>query len=119
MASHSTEPASKIIQRRPDQTALVRKAEFSEGCQEGFLFQVECNFFCTIVLMNLPPSFRFYYNRSKYNRGQTEDGCLYISRGGSTITVVSGGTDSVIQTLPPITDRSPITVSPPRMVAPE
>ena len=33
--------------------------------------------------------------------------------------LVSGGTDSVIQTLPPITERAPMTVSPPRIVAPE
>lgn len=34
-------------------------------------------------------------------------------------TLVSDGTNSVIQTFPPISDFGPITVSPPRMVAPE
>jgi hypothetical protein len=34
-----------------------------------------------------------------------------------TKTCVSGGTERVIQTLPPITERAPITVSPPRTVA--
>ena len=44
---------------------------------------------------------------------------LYINRGVSIITLVSGGTDLVIQTFPPITERVPITVSPPKIVAPE
>lgn len=44
---------------------------------------------------------------------------LYISRGASSSTFVSGRMDSVIQTLPPMTERLPITVSPPRIVAPE
>ncbi len=34
-------------------------------------------------------------------------------------TLVPGGMDFVIQTLPPTTDPTPITVSPPSMVAPE
>ena len=34
-------------------------------------------------------------------------------------TMVSGGTEAVIHTLPPITERAPMTVSPPKMVAPE
>ena len=38
---------------------------------------------------------------------------------GRSQTVVSGGIDWVSQTLPPITDRAPMTVSPPRIVAPE
>jgi hypothetical protein len=41
------------------------------------------------------------------------------SSGSGMITLVSGGTERVNQTLPPMTDPSPIVVSPPRIVAPE
>jgi len=42
---------------------------------------------------------------------------LKISSGLLRRTVVSGGTDSVSQTFPPMTDRAPIIVDPPNMVA--
>jgi hypothetical protein len=38
---------------------------------------------------------------------------------GSYVIFDRGGTEWTSQTLPPITEPSPITVSPPRMVAPE
>ena len=44
---------------------------------------------------------------------------LNISLGSSSITLVSGGTDFVIHTFPPITERAPIVVLPPKIVAPE
>jgi hypothetical protein len=40
-----------------------------------------------------------------------------ISSGRLSITLVSGGTLSVSQILPPMIDRLPITVSPPRIMA--
>ena len=39
--------------------------------------------------------------------------------GSEMITLVRGGTERVSQTLPPMTEPSPIVVSPPRIVAPE
>jgi len=42
---------------------------------------------------------------------------LKTSSGFFRKTVVSGGTDSVSHTFPPITERAPITVVPPRIVA--
>ncbi len=43
---------------------------------------------------------------------------VILKSGLARITLECGGTDSVNQTFPPITEPSPITVSPPRIVAP-
>ena len=64
-----------------------------------------------------PASGRLRHDRGRFAGPQ---GFLFflMRRGFSIITLVSGGTDSVSQTLPPMSERAPITVSPPRIVAP-
>jgi len=52
-----------------------------------------------------------YYNYSHFSS-------LYFNFGASIITVIPGGTERVNQTFPPITEPAPITVSPPKIVAP-
>ena len=63
--------------------------------------------------------YSWYYIRSCYFFILYGTFVVIANSGGSPRTVVRGGTDRVSQTFPPITAPSPITVRPPRMVAPE
>lgn len=66
----------------------------------------------------IPPSIPLVTQRQASFRGHQPALTLKMSSGAFKKTLVSGGTDSVSQTLPPMTERAPTTVSPPRMVAP-
>ncbi len=80
--------------------------ELQLGKDQKNVFEIRGSYFTTFGVVHLQKG------------GQISPALLTTSSGVFMNTRVSGGTDSVIHTLPPTTDRAPITVSPPRIVAP-
>ena len=70
------------------------------------------------VRAEIAPEAQIWKSRTTSLRADLGRRSRYFSFGGSALTWFSGGTLLVMNTLPPITAPLPMTVSPPRIVAP-